>query len=132
MIVEFLKVMVVEDDDFTRATVKAALENRGFQSVFDTAKASKALNFAKETKIDIALLDYNLGKGPNGIDLANELRTLQPTVAIILLTAFVSTSHFEMRLAELPSGSRIVIKNSVNKIEILVEEIKSAINAMRH
>lgn len=131
MIVRSMKVMLVEDDEFTRSTLKAALENRGFENVFDTARVSEALEYAKGSEIDIAVLDYNLGKGPDGIDLANELRKIQPTVAIILLTAFVDPSQLEMRLAELPSGSRIVIKNSVNKIDILVEEIKKAIEEMK-
>jgi DNA-binding NarL/FixJ family response regulator len=131
VIVKSVKVMMVEDDDFIRATLRAALENRGFENVFDTAQVREALEFAKSNEIDIAILDYNLGKGPNGIDLANGLRKIHPTVAIILLTAFVDPSHLESRLAEMPSGSRILLKNSVSNIEILVEEIKSAIEAMK-
>jgi hypothetical protein len=53
-------------------------------------------------------------------------------LAIILLTAFVDPSHLEIRLAELPSGSRIVIKNSVSNIDILVEEIKNALDTMKN
>jgi CheY-like chemotaxis protein len=81
-------VMMVEDDEFTRSTVKAALEGKGLNIVYDTSSVKDAIEYAKSHRPDVAVLDYNLGKGPNGIDLANQLRKIQPTIAIVLLTAF--------------------------------------------
>lgn len=119
--------MMVEDDEFTRATVKASLEKMGLTIVYDTSSVKDAINFAKSHRPDVAVLDYNLGKGPNGIDLANQLRRMQPTIAIVLLTAFLDPSQLEKRVAELPPGSRYLIKHNVTKIEVLVKEIKKAI-----
>ncbi len=75
----------------------------------------------------VAVLDYNLGKGPNGIDLANQLRRIQPDIAIVLLTAFLDPAQLDKRIAELPKGSRYLIKNSVTKIDVLIEEINQAL-----
>ena len=75
----------------------------------------------------MAVLDYNLGKGPNGIDLANQLRRIQPDIAIVLLTAFLDPAQLDKRVAELPAGSRYLIKHSVTNIDVLINEIKEAL-----
>jgi DNA-binding NarL/FixJ family response regulator len=123
------KVMMVEDDEFTRATVKSALESKGMNIVFDTASVKDAIDFAKNNRPEVAVLDYNLGKGPNGIDLANQLRRFQPRIAIVLLTAFLDPAQLDKKIAELPIGSKYLIKHSVTKIEVLVDEIASALKS---
>ena len=121
------RVMMVEDHEFTRTTIKTALINKGMNIVFDTASVKDAMEFARNNRPEVAVLDYNLGKGPNGIDLANQLRRIQPDIAIVLLTAFLDPSQLDKRIAELPEGSRYLIKHSVTKIDVLIEEINQAL-----
>ena len=118
---------MVEDDEFTRSTIKTALINKGMNIIFDTASVKEAMEFARNNRPEVAVLDYNLGKGPNGIDLANQLRRIQPDIAIVLLTAFLDPSQLDKRIAELPEGSRYLIKHSVTKIDVLIEEINQAL-----
>ena len=118
-----LNVMLVEDDDFTRSTVKSALEGQGVQIVYDTAFVKEGIEFAKKNRPDVAVLDYNLGKGPNGIDLANQLRRMQPEIGIVLLTAFLNPAELDTKIAQLPAGSRYLVKHSVSNIKVLVKEI---------
>ena len=121
------RVMMVEDDEFTRSTIKTALINKGMDIVFDTASVKEAMEYARNNRPEVAVLDYNLGKGPNGIDLANQLRRIQPDIAIVLLTAFLDPAQLDKRIAELPEGSRYLIKHSVTTIEVLIEEINQAL-----
>ncbi len=118
-----LNVMLVEDDDFTRSTVKSALQGQGINIVYDTAFVKEGVEFAKKNRPDVAVLDYNLGKGPNGIDLANQLRKMQPEIGIVLLTAFLNPAELDTKIAQLPAGSRYLIKHSVSNITVLVKEI---------
>lgn len=118
---------MVEDDEFTRSTIKTALINKGMNIVFDTASVKDAMEFARNNRPEVAVLDYNLGKGPNGIDLANQLRRIQPDIAIVLLTAFLDPAQLDKRIAELPEGSRYLIKHSVTKIDVLIDEINQAL-----
>ena len=118
-----LNVMLVEDDDFTRATVKSALQGQGLNIVYDTALVKEGIEFAKKNRPDVAVLDYNLGKGPNGIDLANQLRKMQPEIGIVLLTAFLNPAELDAKIALLPEGSRYLVKHSVSNIKVLVTEI---------
>ncbi len=118
-----LKVMMVEDDEFTRATVKSALQSQGINIVYDTASVKDGVEFAKQNRPDVAVLDYNLGKGPNGIDLANQLRRMQPEIGIVLLTAFLNPAELDTKISQLPDGSRYLVKHSVSNIKVLVKEI---------
>ena len=118
-----LKIMLVEDDDFTRSTVKSALEGQGLEIVYDTAFVKEGIEFAKKNRPDVAVLDYNLGKGPNGIDLANQLRRMQPEIGIVLLTAFLNPAELDTKIAQLPAGSRYLVKHSVSNIKVLIKEI---------
>ena len=118
-----LNVMLVEDDDFTRSTVKSALIGQGLNIVYDTALVKEGIEFAKKNRPDVAVLDYNLGKGPNGIDLANQLRKMQPEIGIVLLTAFLNPAELDSKISQLPAGSRYLVKHSVSDIKILVREI---------
>ena len=118
-----LNVMLVEDDDFTRSTVKSALVGQGLNIVYDTAFVKEGIEFAKKNRPDVAVLDYNLGKGPNGIDLANQLRKMQPEIGIVLLTAFLNPAELDSKISQLPAGSRYLVKHSVSDIKILVKEI---------
>jgi CheY-like chemotaxis protein len=118
-----LNVMLVEDDDFTRSTVKSALIGQGLNIVYDTALVKEGIEFAKKNRPDVAVLDYNLGKGPNGIDLANQLRKMQPEIGIVLLTAFLNPAELDSKISQLPAGSRYLVKHSVSDIKILVKEI---------
>ena len=115
-----LKVMLVEDDEFTRATVKSALQGQGINIVYDSASVKDGIEFAKQNRPDVAVLDYNLGKGPNGIDLANQLRRMQPEIGIVLLTAFLNPAELDTKISQLPAGSRYLVKHSVSNIKVLV------------
>jgi CheY-like chemotaxis protein len=123
MSVTKLKIMLVEDDEFTRSTIKTALQGQGLEIVYDTALVKDGIEFAKKNRPDIAVLDYNLGKGPNGIDLANQLRRMQPSIGIVLLTAFLNPAELDTKIAQLPAGSRYLVKHSVSNIKVLVKEI---------
>ena len=115
--------MLVEDDEFTRSTIKTALQGQGLEIVYDTALVKDGIEFAKKNRPDVAVLDYNLGKGPNGIDLANQLRKMQPSIGIVLLTAFLNPAELDTKIAQLPAGSRYLVKHSVSNIKVLVKEI---------
>ena len=123
MEVSKLQIMLVEDDEFTRSTVKSALVGQGLNIVYDTAFVKDGVEFAKKNRPDVAVLDYNLGKGPNGIDLAIQLRRMQPEIGIVLLTAFLNPAELDAKLSQLPSGSRYLLKHSVSNIQVLVDEI---------
>ena len=126
-----IEVMMVEDDEYTRLAIKSALIEEGLDVTFDTSSVASALDFAKTHRPKVALLDFNLGPGPNGIDLANQLRKIDKNIAIVLLTAYLDPATQSDRIAQLPKGSRYLVKHDVSKIQVLIQEIELSIESSK-
>src|ERR1700761_1875019 len=79
-----IRVLLLDDDPENLLLRAAILRKHGYLT--DTAgtveEAEKLLN-----KIDIAVLDYHLGAGQFGTDVADVLRNQRPEVPIIILSA---------------------------------------------
>jgi DNA-binding NarL/FixJ family response regulator len=79
-------VVVVEDDAFMRSLLADALDKAGFE-VSTAASAADAKRLIKVVNPDAVVLDIGLGPGPDGFDLAENLRKLTPDIAIVFLTS---------------------------------------------
>ena len=119
-----LRVLVVDDDHFARTAISAALTGQGFD-VRSTASGVVESMDVDLTEIDVAVLDLDLGEGPNGIDLAHALRRRQPNVGIVILTSFSDTRLLASSVRDLPPNSSYVVKQSMRDIGILVEAVKA-------
>ena len=125
------RIILIEDDDLTRTTIESALNKKGLDVLFSTASISEALIFARKNSPQAAVIDYNLGAGPNGIDAANGLRKIDRNIGIVLMTAFLNPTQLPTLLTKLPRGSKYLIKHSVSEISVLVREIEAAISAKK-
>jgi DNA-binding NarL/FixJ family response regulator len=114
-----LRVLVVEDDDFARVTVAAALKSEGFTIVNAVAGVHDAIDTARSHELDVAVLDLDLGTGPTGIDVAYGLRKLQAAIGIVILTSFSDPRLLTSSLRQPPPGSVYVVKQSLTDIGIL-------------
>ncbi len=80
------RVMIVDDHDAVRRGVRQLIETRPYYRVVGEASDGRdALELARETKPDIAILDYSL-PGLNGLDVAHLLRRESPRIEILLYT----------------------------------------------
>lgn len=75
------EMMVLED---TEEAVKKEFPDAG---VFSAGNYRKALEYAKETKIDVAMLDIEM-PGMTGLELARQLKDINPLTNIIFVTAY--------------------------------------------
>jgi len=120
--------MLVEDDAFSRTTIKAALQLQGLEIVHDTGSVASAMKVAGVSKPNVAVLDLDLGFGPNGIDLALGLRRILPQIGIVLLTGFNDPRYLDPKIARLPAGSRYLVKRDIHEVEKLYQEILLSIS----
>ena len=123
---EQARVLVVDDDDFTRTLVATLVESLGHSVVARAAAVSEAMALADGSGVELALLDLDLGEGPTGLDLAHGLRRLLPNIAIVMLTSYGDPTWMGQR-REPPIGARYVVKGSVNDPQVLAEAIDSAL-----
>jgi two-component system, NtrC family, response regulator GlrR len=82
------KILVVDDDQSILTLMKMRMEVEGYE-VIATASPEEALENARESVFDLALLDYRLG-GKSGVALMEDLLKINPEMPIIILTAYGS------------------------------------------
>ncbi len=79
-------ILIIDDDHSLRSIVKDVLHDEGF-SVAEAPDGRKAIRQFRDSRPDAVLLDLNM-PGMNGIDTMHELRKIDSTVPVIILTAF--------------------------------------------
>jgi DNA-binding NarL/FixJ family response regulator len=85
------RILVVDDSKLARMSVAKALGMLYPEAIrLEATNADEALSLARQTPLDVALLDFNM-PGRDGLVLAAELRALQPEIAL----AVVSANHQE-------------------------------------
>jgi signal transduction histidine kinase len=78
-------VLIVEDEENVRFTLRACLEEAGHK-VFDVSGVAEANQCVDRQLLDVALLDIRLPNG-SGLDVVRHIRDRQPDVRSILMTA---------------------------------------------
>lgn len=105
-------VLIVDDEDSVRRTFQDWLASVGPEvRVFAAADAESALRIANEHAIDLAVLDWNLGSGSDGLRLLEDLIEFQPDVVAILVTGF---AHQATPLDALRMGVRDYLDKSTD------------------
>lgn len=113
------RVLLVEDEQFTRTMLGTTLQALGFEIAGLCDSASGALTCESSTQVDVALLDLDLGPGPSGIDIAYALRDVSSSIGIVFLTSFSDPRIKDPDERSLPRGSRFLVKGKVTDPELL-------------
>ncbi len=122
-----IQVLLVEDHDFTRTTVAASLRSEQCKVVAAVPSARDALRAIDEHPVDCAVIDLNLGMGPNGLDLAHRLREDDPKIGIVLLTTFKDPRLLAGDERSLPAGTVYLVKDDVRTTSQMREAIDAAL-----
>jgi two-component system nitrogen regulation response regulator NtrX len=82
-------ILIVDDEEPVRQTFREWLENAGLDiHLLIAADAEAALIQANQEPIDLAILDWNLGAGNDGLQLLEDLYLFNPNVIAIMITGF--------------------------------------------
>ncbi len=82
-------ILVVDDEDSIRKTFREWLESAHLRVRILTAPdAESALLIANEETVDLAILDWNLGAGHDGLRLLEDLYLFNPDVVAIMITGY--------------------------------------------
>jgi putative two-component system response regulator len=80
-----ITLLVVDDEDAIRNALRKFLVQQGYE-VATAATGEEALTILQRQKVTGVLLDVNL-PGINGVELVPQIMDLEPTIAILMLTA---------------------------------------------
>src|SRR5579883_3334119 len=82
-------ILIVDDEEPIRKTFREWLESASLGCrILTAADAESALVQANRETIDLAILDWNLGAGNDGLQLLEDLAVFNPDVVAIMITGF--------------------------------------------
>jgi len=123
-------VLIVDDEDSVRRTFQEWLAGSGLAvRIFAVADAESALLIANEHPVDLAVLDWNLGSGSDGLRLLEDLVEFRPDIVAILVTGF---AHQATPLDALRMGVRDYLdKNHDLNRETFLASIRKQLDRIR-
>ena len=121
------RLILVEDDAFTRATLGDALVLQGFDVKARVTTAGEALAAQAQFDPQVAVLDLDLGIGPTGIDVAIALRSKNANIGIVFLTTYKDPRLIESNLPNLPDGAIYLNKLEMNSTSVIAGQISLAL-----
>jgi DNA-binding NarL/FixJ family response regulator len=84
------RVLIADDQEFTRKTLKALIEScSGWEICGEASDGSQAVQKATELQPDLVVLDLRMPV-TEGLQAARAISTAMPTVPILIYTLFVS------------------------------------------
>lgn len=78
------RLLLVDDEERFRTTLAKRLKEKGFD-VEDLGSGIEALEFLKEKKVDVIVLDIKM-PGLDGIETLGEIKKSDPGIEVVLLT----------------------------------------------
>ena len=121
------RLILVEDDPFTRATLGDALALHGFDIRARVGTAYEAIEAQRLHDPQVALLDLDLGVGASGIDVAIALREKNPKIGIVFLTTYKDPRLINSNMPSLPEGAIFLNKLEMNSTAKIAMQISLAI-----
>src|SRR5437763_4541578 len=83
-----IRVFHLDDHELLRVAMQTVIEHcPGLELVGQAATADGALALIAATRPDVAIIDIELGSGPNGIEVCREIRSRWPEIHCLFLTA---------------------------------------------
>jgi len=112
-----LKVLFVEDDQFTLKTVAELLERLGV-TVLAVSSVSEAVRALTEYDANVVITDLDLGAGPDGSDLLRHVQEDYPWIGKVILTAHSSPELAVDTAQGLPDDVTFLIKSMASGQDI--------------
>jgi DNA-binding NarL/FixJ family response regulator len=115
-------VLVVDDDAFVRGLVTELVSSAGF-TVQIAEDVPGALHAIDDIEIDAAIIDIELGPGPNGFDLADRILARAPHIAIVFLTQ-VAGPEVVNRTRDIPGQAAYLVKRDLADARLIVDALE--------
>ena len=118
-----MKVLIVDDSDFSRSIIAEMLKEAGIQIVGEANSAGTALQMLKEKKANIVITDIVMPE-VSGIELTEKINQLYNDVSVIVIS---SLSQEHVVLEAIGAGASDFIPKPIQKTQLIdsLEKIMS-------
>jgi DNA-binding NarL/FixJ family response regulator len=121
-----LKILVIEDDAFSRMFISGALTNAGLNVIAAVEDAKSAIYEFSMQNPNVIVADLDLGVGPTGIDLARSFRIRNPHLGIVMLTSYADPRLLRNKIPQLPPGCEYIVKHQISEIDSVTSAVTKA------
>src|SRR5437870_13352825 len=121
------RVLVVDDEPELVRLLGQTLGAAGFAAV-GAPSGERALELVSEQEFDAALVDKNLGRGIDGVEVLRHLRRRQPRCACIMMTAYPSMGS---AVEALRIGAQDYVEKPSPELDTIADRVQSAIRGVR-
>jgi len=121
-----IKVLLVEDEEFTRVLIRESLIKIGM-TVVDVASVQDALAVMDSFDPHVVLSDLDLGPGPDGADLLYKVEQTRPWTGMVVLTAHASPELALHGASRIPESATYLVKSQISSTEYLKTAIEESI-----
>ena len=121
-----IKVMLVEDEEFTRNMVGEMLTTSGV-TVSSVASVAQALATIDAFDPHVVLTDLDLGHGPDGADLLLKVFKERPWTGMVIMTAHASPELAISDSSRIPDPTVYIVKSEIKSIANLLLAIEESI-----
>jgi len=121
-----IKVLLAEDEAFTRAIITESLTNAGM-NVKSVGSVIEALAVIDSFDPHVVLTDLDLGPGPDGADLLAKIFKERPWTGIVAMTSHASPELAVSGTGRIPESTVYIVKSEISTIQNLVAAIEDSI-----
>ena len=123
------RILLADDHVLVRKGLKETLESEFGRIKFgDAENAAQALELATSEEWDLVMLDINMGEGRSGLEIMEDIRTIQPDVPVLVLSMY-PVSDFAVRALKLGAAGYI---SKQSAYEELVTAVKTVLEGNRY
>jgi DNA-binding NarL/FixJ family response regulator len=116
-------VVIIDDDPFVRSSLSAGFKGFGINVVGSGQNFSQAIEFCRNNKVEVIVIDLDLGPGPNGVDISHSIRKEFPQIGLVLLTSYTDPKMADPNMPQLPKGMRFISKSNLVDFQSLINEV---------
>ena len=120
---EVSRVLLVEDEPFILGLLTDYLTGLNYE-VHVASNAAEAREKLDTKAFDAAILDIQLGQGPNGFDLATVARKIDPHIGLVFLTNLPNPKMLEIESRVNFRNSAYLVKSRLNDLEVIDHNLK--------
>ncbi len=121
-----IRVMLVEDEEFTRNMVSEMLTTSGV-TVASVDSVAKAISTIDSFDPHVVLTDLDLGSGPDGADLLQKVFKERPWTGMVIMTAHASPELAINDASRIPDPTVYIVKSEIKSISNLLLAIEESI-----
>ena len=121
-----IKVLLVEDEEFTRTLIRDSLTKIGM-TVVDVGSVRDALAVMDDFDPHVVVSHLDLGPGPDGADLLYKVEQSRPWTGMVVLTAHASPELALHGASRIPGNATYLVKSQISSTDYLKIAIEESI-----